>query len=197
MPFVLKERERQNIPPPVYAFKCLLPVSSEMKGKVVCNASALSVSHLISCLTHYSDFSGQSSAKAVFLGFCSRLAFSSFPQSVNFTWLISCQLTYQPGGVRTTIAMHYGIRISCISTVCWQSLQSKWHRNKTHLSRRVLPNGLLIVFVSFTLFLRGSNHYQQEAYAEWHASWNANKESKLSLATWVKRHLAKAKRRVI
>ena len=69
---------RQNTPPPhppVYAFKCLLPVSSEMKGKVVCNASALSVSHLISCLTHYSDFSGQSSAKAVFLGFCSRLVF--------------------------------------------------------------------------------------------------------------------------
>ena len=75
----------EHPPPPVYAFKCLLPVSSEMKGKVVCNASALSVSHLISCLTHYSDFSGQSSAKAVFLGFCSRLAFSSFPQSVNFT----------------------------------------------------------------------------------------------------------------
>ena len=64
--------------PQVYAFKCLLPVSSEMKGKVVCNASALSVSHLISCLTHYSDFSGQSSAKAVFLGFCSRLFFQVF-----------------------------------------------------------------------------------------------------------------------
>ena len=59
VPFVLKEWEGQNIPPPVYASKCLLPVSSEMKGKVVCNASALSVSNLISCLTHYSDFSGQ------------------------------------------------------------------------------------------------------------------------------------------
>ena len=70
---------RQNTPPPphppVYAFKCLFPVSSEIKGKVVCNASGLSVSHLISCSTHYSDFSGQSSAIAVFLGFCSRLVF--------------------------------------------------------------------------------------------------------------------------
>ena len=72
-------------PPQSMPLNVLLPVSSEMKGKLVCNASALSVSHLISCLTHYSDFSGQSSAKAVFLGFCSRLAFSSFPQSVNFT----------------------------------------------------------------------------------------------------------------
>ena len=96
--------------PPVYAFKCLLPVSSEMKGKVVCNASALSVSHLISCLTHYSDFSGQSSMKAVFLGFCSRLAFSSFPQSVNFTWLISCQLTYQLYVGKVCIQNNTGIK---------------------------------------------------------------------------------------
>ena len=151
----------EHPPPPVYAFKCLLPVSSEMKGKVVCNASALSVSHLISCLTHYSDFSGQSSAKAVFLGFCSRLVFQFSSE---------CEL-------HVINQLPIGI-----STVCWQSLQSKWHRNKTHLSLRI-PNGLLIVFVSFTLFLRGSNHYQQETYAEWHASWNANKESELSLAT--------------
>ena len=140
-------------PPPVYAFKCLLPVSSEMKGKVVCNASALSVSHLISCLTHFSDFSGQSSAKAVFLGFCSRLVFQFSSE---------CEL-------HVINQLPIGI-----STVSWQSLQSKWHRNKTHLSLRI-PNGLLIVFVSFTLFLRGSNHYQQEAYAQWHASWNANR----------------------
>ena len=123
----------EHPPPPVYAFKCLLPVSSEMKGKVVCNASALSVSHLISCLTHYSDFSGQSSAKAVFLGFCSRLVFQFSSE---------CELdviNQLPIG---------------ISTVCWQSLQSKWHRNKTHLSRRI-PNGLLIVFLSFTLFFKG------------------------------------------
>ena len=64
--------------PPVYAFKCLLPVSSEMKGKVVCNASALSVSHLISCSTHSSDFSGQSSAKAVFFRVLYQTGFSVF-----------------------------------------------------------------------------------------------------------------------
>ena len=57
----------EHPPHPVYAFEFLVAVSSEMKGKVVCNASVLSVSHLISCLTHYSDFSGKSSAKAVFV----------------------------------------------------------------------------------------------------------------------------------
>ena len=117
----------EHPPPPVYAFKCLLPVSSEMKGKVVCNASALSVSHLISCLTHYSDFSGQSSAKAVLLGFCSRLVFQFSSE---------CEL-------HVINQLPIGI-----STVSWQSLQSKWHQNKTHLSLRI-PNGLLIVFVSF------------------------------------------------
>ena len=67
---------RQNTPhPPVYAFKCLLPVSSEMKGKVVCNASALSVSHLISCSTHYSDLADNRVRKQFFLGFCTRLVF--------------------------------------------------------------------------------------------------------------------------
>ena len=57
-PFVLKEWKGRTFPPPspVYASKCFLPVSYEVKGKGLCYASALSMSHLISYLSNYTVF---------------------------------------------------------------------------------------------------------------------------------------------
>ena len=63
-----------------------------MKGKGLCNASALYMFHLISWLANYTVFFffGQSNAKSFFLGGgggggCCELAFSRFTQSVNLT----------------------------------------------------------------------------------------------------------------
>ena len=76
-------RAEHSPPSPVYASKCFLPVSYEVKGKGLCYASALSMSHLISYLSNYTVFFlVDNRVRSHFLGFCSRPAFSRFPQSV-------------------------------------------------------------------------------------------------------------------